>query len=278
MKYNNILFMGTGMVGSACLKIIANSVGNKKLMCLAAEKESIPTIKPVCRRLEIPYEQLSPVQAGDYLKKISENTLIISAHNSYLFSKDVVNQPNIKIINFHNAYLPYYRGRNAPTWAIYDGAQYSGATWHEVDDSIDTGGIIVQEKVFIETDETALSLLMRCAKTGIELLRKNIDSFLDGEYCVKKNAQKKRLYLSQELPNNGYLDTNWDFYQAYRFLRAMDYKPMDVLPLPRVELGGIVYEIAGYEIKPKEFEQANKSFVIPAEDGINELRCNLEEV
>ena len=249
MKYNNILFMGTGMVGSACLKVIANSVGNKKLMCLAAEKEPIPTIKPVCRRLEIPYEQLSPVQVGDYLKKISENTLIISAHNSYLFSKDVVNQPNIKIINFHNAYLPYYRGRNAPTWAIYDGAKYSGATWHEVEASIDTGGIIVQEKVPVAGDETALSLLMKCARAGISLMREHVGEFLSGDYLASPAETKGRLYLSKELPNGGFLDKAWDMEQAYRFLRSMDYSPMDILPLPKVRLGEKFYEIDGYSIQ-----------------------------
>ena len=249
MKAKQILFMGTGKVGRECLNILRNVSGSAKLKCLAAEAEQIPTMEPMCKKLEIPYMRLSSETIKDYLLSQKDETLIISAHNDYLFPKEIVERPNIKIINFHNAYLPDFRGRNAPTWEIYEGAVYGGATWHEVDASIDTGGIIVQEKVPIGKDETALSLLMKSAEAGIKLLRKNVDIFLSGEYRVNYPKRKGKLYHSKELPNEGFLNPEWDIKKAYNFLRSMDYNPLNIMPLPKVRLGEKMYEISGYALR-----------------------------
>lgn len=217
--------------------------------CLAVEKEQIPAMEPLCRRLEVPYRNLQTKDVKELLQQQERETLIISAHNEYIFPKEVIEKPNMRIINFHNAYLPDYRGRNAPTWAIYEGADHGGATWHEVEPSIDTGGIIVQEKVAIREDETGLSLLMRSAKAGIKLLREHVREFLNGEYRLKCPRRRGRLYLSRDIPNEGYLEPAWDMEQAYRFLRALDYSPLSILPMPRVRLGEKEYEISGYDIQ-----------------------------
>lgn len=278
MAQKKIFFMGTGTVGRECLKILKNTVKGTQIECFAVENEVIPTMAPLCSKLEIPYRQVPIGDVGRLLLGNNGEILIISAHNEYIFPKEVVDSPNIKIINFHNAYLPNYRGRNAPTWEIYEGRAYGGATWHEVDASIDTGGIIVQEKVPVEEDETALSLLMKCARTGIRLMRENVGVFLSGDYVTRPTGTKGRLYLSKELPNGGFLDTSWDMEQAYRFLRSMDYRPMDILPLPRVRLKDTVYEIEGYGIREGKVNDLERNALrIMSNDGSFRLVCSLRE-
>ena len=279
MKAEQIFFMGTGTVGRECLGILKNAAGGMPIECLAMEKEQIPAMEPLCRRLEVPYRNLQTKDVKELLLQQERETLIISAHNEYLFPKEVIEKPNMRIINFHNAYLPDYRGRNAPTWAIYEGAEYGGATWHEVEPSIDTGDIIVQEKVAIREDETGLSLLMRSAKAGIKLLREHVREFLNGEYRLKRPRRRGILYLSGDIPNEGYLEPAWDMEQAYRFLRALDYSPLNILPMPRVRLGEKEYEISGYDIqKVKCPGGGQKTFKIRSQDGMLELVCSLMEV
>ncbi|WP_051586368.1 formyltransferase family protein [Selenomonas sp. AE3005] len=279
MKPKQIFFMGTGTVGRECLKILKNAT-DVPIEYLTVESEPIPTMEPLCRKLGILCRNLSSIEVKNLLMQQELETLIISAHNEYIFPKEVVKQHNVRLINFHNAYLPNYRGRNAPTWEIYEGAAYGGATWHEVEASIDTGGIIVQERVPIENVETALSLLMKCAKAGIKLMRENVGEFLGGDYLARSAEKKGRLYLAKELPNGGYLDTTWDMEQAYRFLRSMDYSPMNILPLPRVRLGDKVYGIEGYNLQKRQmFRKGERdSLKIQAWDGSLELVCNLREI
>lgn len=278
MKPEQIFFMGTGTVGRECLKILKNAA-EVPIEYLAVESEPIPTMEPLCRKLEIPCRNLSSREVRQLLLQQEDETLILSAHNEYIFPREVVEQPNVRLINFHNAYLPDYRGRNAPTWEIYEGAAYGGATWHEVEASIDTGGIIVQEKVPVEEDETALSLLMKCARAGINLMRENVGSFLSGDYIARPAVTKGRLYLSKELPNGGFLDTGWDMEQASRFLRSMDYSPMEILPLPRVRWGEDIYGIDGYSLQEVKCLGGGQNILkIQSRDGRLELVCSLKKI
>lgn len=246
MVYDKVYFIGTGKVGSECLKILSAHMDVKKLSCLSVEVDFVPIIKKQCERLNIKNVILSQKELYDYMLSIAEKVLVISAHNQYIFPKAIVAKENITIINFHNAYLPEYRGRNAPTWEIFNQEEHGGATWHLVDASVDTGNIIVQEKVFIDARDTALSLLMKCALSGIKLFKNNVDNFLNETYQIMPKVQPGRLYYSKELPNDGYLDIYWTYDKVCRFLRAMDYKGMDIIPLPLIELEGCVYNIENY--------------------------------
>lgn len=174
--YKKIFFIGTGRVAKKYIEILKSR--GKNFVCLNVEKEKFPVVEPLCKRLNIEYKNFRSKELGEFLSSLEEEALIVSAHNSYIFPRRVADKENLTTINFHNAYLPHYRGRNAPTWEIYNGEKFGGATWHFVDSGIDTGKIIVQEKVPIAEDETALSLLMKSAEVGIALFEKNFDALI----------------------------------------------------------------------------------------------------
>lgn len=246
--YDQIYFLGTGHVACKCLEILATSTDKEHIQCLAVEQEEIASTRAICKRQQIPYHFFQQPELGDFLCHVAKKSLIISAHNQYIFPKMVVENPHLTIINFHNAYLPFYRGRNAPTWEIFNQESFGGATWHEVDTTVDTGGIIVQEKVPIAEDETALSLLMKCANTGIHLFKKYVGEFLSGKYELYHPETTGTLFLSKDLPNGGRLDPTWDFDKAYAFLRSMDYEMLNIVPKPQLHKNGNIYEIVEYTI------------------------------
>lgn len=248
MIYDKVYFIGTGKVGSECLKILSLNVDINRLYCLSIEEEVIPIIKKQCERLNIKNIVMSKDELFDYMISCDEKSLVISAHNKYIFPKEIIEKDNITIINFHNAYLPDYRGRNAPTWEIYNQEQYGGATWHLVDSTIDTGSILIQEKVPICSKDTALKLLMNSALVGIKLFRNNINDFLNGTYKILPQKNMGRLYFSNEIPNNGFFDLSWNYDQACSFLRAMDYKGMEIMPVPLIKMNGQIFKIVEYFI------------------------------
>ncbi len=175
--YEKIFFIGTGSVAKKCLEILKSN--GKYFTCLNVEREDFPIVKTTCKRLGVEYKTFKSEELQNFLTNQTEKILIISAHNSYIFPRSVTNKENLTIINFHNAYLPYYRGRNAPTWEIYNDEKFGGATWHIVDSGIDTGNIILQEKISISDDETALSLLKKSAEKGIAIFEENFYTLFD---------------------------------------------------------------------------------------------------
>ena len=60
-----------------------------------------------------------------------------------------------KVINYHNSYLPTYRGLEATSWAMTYKEKYSGYTFHYVNEKIDDGKIVLQEKIEIDYSKSS---------------------------------------------------------------------------------------------------------------------------
>ena len=78
----------------------------------------------------------------------------------------IVREPLLKaypnrILNIHPSLLPKYPGKEAWKQALEDGAEETGCTVHYVDAGVDTGEVILQERVPVEADDTPESLHAR---------------------------------------------------------------------------------------------------------------------
>ncbi|HZF64051.1 MAG TPA: methionyl-tRNA formyltransferase, partial [Chitinophagaceae bacterium] len=67
----------------------------------------------------------------------------------------VWSMPRMGTINVHASLLPQYRGAAPINWAIINGEKESGITTFKLKQEIDTGNILLQEKISIGEDETA---------------------------------------------------------------------------------------------------------------------------
>ena len=89
---------------------------------------------------------------------------IISFGYNHIIKKEVIDLfKNNNIINLHISYLPYNRGADPNLWSILENTP-SGVTIHLVDKGLDTGDILLQERVFFDyntdTLETSYNKLM----------------------------------------------------------------------------------------------------------------------
>jgi len=88
--------------------------------------------------------------------------------------------PPLGTFNLHASLLPQYRGAAPINHAIINGEKETGVTTFLIDEKIDTGRILLQEKVQIENDETAGSLHDKLMDVGGELVLKTVESILEG--------------------------------------------------------------------------------------------------
>ncbi|MGB3365945.1 MAG: phosphoribosylglycinamide formyltransferase [Acidaminobacteraceae bacterium] len=96
------------------------------------------------------------------LKRFNIDFIVLAGYLSIVPPK-VINIYRDKIINIHPSLIPKYSGKgfygDLVHRAVLDhGEEYSGATVHFVDEGIDSGKIIAQEKVMIDKNETIESL------------------------------------------------------------------------------------------------------------------------
>ena len=52
-------------------------------------------------------------------------------------------------INYHNGPLPKYAGVNSTHWALINGEKIHGVVWHIMDETFDSGEILVKETIYI---------------------------------------------------------------------------------------------------------------------------------
>jgi len=101
----------------------------------------------------------------------------------------VWNMPPLGTINVHASLLPQYRGAAPINWTIINGEKETGVTTFKLQHEIDTGNILLQEKIKIGDDETAGELHDRMKIIGAELLVKTIKGLMDG--MVKEISQSE---------------------------------------------------------------------------------------
>ena len=84
--------------------------------------------------------------------------LICLAGFMKVLSKTFINNFNGKILNIHPSLLPKFKGLNTHERAIRNKEKYSGCTVHFVNSKLDSGKIILQDKVRINKNETPKTL------------------------------------------------------------------------------------------------------------------------
>lgn len=93
----------------------------------------------------------------------------------------VWNMPPLGTINLHGSLLPDYRGAAPINWAIINGEQVTGVTTFKLRQEIDTGNILLQEKMEIGENETAGELHDRMKEVGARLLVETVKQLAGGQ-------------------------------------------------------------------------------------------------
>lgn len=106
-----------------------------------------------------------------------------------------------RIINLHPGYAPQYRGRYGSFWPIYNKEpELVGTTIHFVDNGVDTGRILLQEKVKLNPDDTLRTLTYRQHKLGTELLVRCLQDFEKyAESAYRKTDCPSKSYIAPGL-------------------------------------------------------------------------------
>lgn len=252
-RFHRVVVIGCGKIAGTALKYVAGlrEAYGFALSYIQHEIQEMTPVHRICAELGIENFSIPEKKCmTEMLMAIQEPALIISAGNHYIFPKKVLEKSNITIINFHNALLPKYPGRNAPSWAIYSGEKESGATWHMVTEGVDSGGIIWQGSCEITQDMKAYELVAKI----MELAQQGLESFLEKLLVTDVEVQpqiqnpERVMYYSKDVPAEGMVHVNDEVEYVYRTLRAMDYGKMGPFPPLVLQLeDGSMVEVLRYK-------------------------------
>ncbi|MFZ9718898.1 MAG: methionyl-tRNA formyltransferase, partial [Chitinophagaceae bacterium] len=92
----------------------------------------------------------------------------------------VWNMPPMGTVNLHGSLLPQYRGAAPIHWAVINGEETTGVTTFQLKHEIDTGNILLQEKISIGKNETTGEVYNRLMNIGAALLVKTVKQMAEG--------------------------------------------------------------------------------------------------
>jgi methionyl-tRNA formyltransferase len=151
--------------------------------------------------------------------------LILSVNNFDIIRSEILSIPKDGIINFHNGPLPAYRGLNIPSWAIINGEEQHGVTWHFVDQGVDSGPIAAQAYFRLSQRETAISLIFKCIDMGLQLLPSLLDDYIGGQLEPKCQQGVPTYFPKSRTPNGGKIDFSLPCARINRFVRGLTFHP-----------------------------------------------------
>lgn len=134
-----------------------------------AVSKGLPVLQP---------EKLKDPEFIEKLKELNANLQIVVAFR--MLPEIVWDMPTLGTLNLHGSLLPQYRGAAPINWAIINGEKETGVTTFKLQHEIDTGNILLQEKIKIEEDETAETLHDRMMMVGADLLSKTVKQLHEG--------------------------------------------------------------------------------------------------
>ena len=114
-----------------------------------------------------------------------------------ILPKSFLNIPPLGCINVHPSMLPKYRGPAPIQWAILNGDKETGVSIMYLDAGMDSGDIIIQEKVEIGDDETTGELWNRLSGIGSRLLTKVVTDISNG--VIVRTPQPEEFVLAPML-------------------------------------------------------------------------------
>ena len=194
----NILFMGTPDFAQESLKAIYEAKHNILGVVTNLDKPQGRGMKlqpsevkeyALEKGLKI-YQPENIKNNKEFIEEIQKMKLDVICVVAYgkLLPKEILGIPQYGCINVHASLLPQYRGAAPIQWAVLNGEKETGVTTMYMDVGMDTGDIILKEKVKIGEEETTGELWNRLAKKGGELLVRTLEEIEKGTAPRKKQG------------------------------------------------------------------------------------------
>ena len=152
----------------------------------------------VLKKHNIPRIDLtSSINSPESLKRIKNYSpdLLISIGGNEIFKRPLIDLAQHGCLNLHTAPLPKYRGLMPSFWVLKHQEKYTAVSVFYVDEGIDSGPILVQEKIEIK-GQSQEQLINQTKKIGMNCIVKAISKIQANDISKKPNDDNQMTYYS----------------------------------------------------------------------------------
>lgn len=164
---------------------------------------------------------------NDYQAIIDKNPdVIITCAYGQIIPKEILDFPKYKCINIHASLLPKYRGGAPIHHSIINGDEYTGVTIMYMDEKMDSGDILYQEKIKIEETDNVGTMFEKLSDLGSNMIIKSLPGIIDGSIRPIKQDETKVTYAYNISKEDELLDFNLTSKQVFNKIRGLNPFPV----------------------------------------------------
>ncbi len=229
-----------------------------------------PPVKEAALRHNLPVFQPARLAcAQDTVGELAalKPDVLVTAAFGQILKTEVLNMARLGVINLHASLLPHYRGPAPISWAIINGELETGVTTMLADEGIDTGAILLTQKVALSQTETAIELADRLARIGANLVVETLEKLAAGQLTPCPQDESLATYAPLLKKEMAEIDWAKPACQIHNLVRAL--KPW---PGTHTQFRGSTLKIlkTSHPDKPRPDEGESKSpgLIIETGDGL----------
>lgn len=277
-----IIFMGTPEFAVTSLKTLLGKGYNVKAVVTTPDKPAgrgkniqFSDVKKFALEHNLPILQPEKLKSPEFLaqlKEIDADLFVVVAFR--MLPKEVWAMPKRGTINLHAALLPDYRGAAPINHAIINGETETGITTFYIDEQIDTGKIIMQERCAIEPEDNIGTLYDKLMFIGAEAVCKTVDIIASGNVNAieQDSIRTEGLHPAPKITKE-FCQINWDnkSVDIHNLIRGLSPYPAAWCYLKddiTAKIFTSAYSIEKHNLAAGTFVSDNKSYLkVATQDG-----------
>ena len=226
-------FFGTPEIASFCLDGLAGTysvsfvVTGEDKPVGRHQKLMFSPVKQVALRHNIPVLQPAKLRDPDVIGQVNSynaDIYIVVAYGK-IIPRVIFDFPRLKTINLHPSLLPRYRGAAPLQWALICGEPFTGITVQRINEELDAGDIILQEKIALTGDMTAGDLCEIVMPLGLRLISEAIELLSSGNAQCTPQVQENATYCGKITRELACIDWSWKAADIHNLVRGLNPKP-----------------------------------------------------
>ena len=201
-----IIYMGTPDFAVESLRTLVEGGYNVVAVVTMPDKPAgrghqlqYSAVKQYALSVGLPVLQPERLKDETFLEELRSYNADLQIVVAFRMLPEVVwNMPRLGTFNLHASLLPQYRGAAPINWAVMNGDTETGVTTFMLQHEIDTGNIILQERIAIAEDENVGSVHDRLMTIGAGLVARTVDAIIEADHhgvAIKTLPQDESIEL-----------------------------------------------------------------------------------
>ncbi len=239
-------FFGTPDLASCCLRGLVEghevlfvvappdkpSGRNRRLVFCPAKDEAMCNDIPVYQP-----DVLTEASFMETIKAHGADIFVVVAYGK-IIPADVFNMPPLGTVNLHPSLLPLYRGAAPVQWALINGEKKTGITVQLINERMDAGDIILQEKIELDDEIDAGELFEIVKEIGGAMLSRAVELLASGAAVRIVQDERSATYCGKITKETAQINWAVDSKTIHNLVRGLNPSPC-----AHTRLGGKVFKI-----------------------------------